>query len=59
MSVRQVPERLHPVVSMAADQLHAARETWNERSADDVRIRLGGTFLGGLLLGKVVKRVGR
>lgn len=59
MSVQELRERLDPLVSTAGEQLRGARRTWDEMSAEDLRVRLGGALVGGLLLGKVVKRVGR
>lgn len=59
MSVQELRERLEAVVGVAGEQLRGARELWDEVSAEDLRIRLGGAVVGGLLVGRVVRRLAR
>jgi len=59
VSVQELRERLEAVVGVAREQLRGARELWDEVSAEDLRIRLGGAVVGGLLVGRVVRRLAR
>lgn len=59
MSLDEVRERVEPLLAVAGEQLGAARQQWDEASADDLRVRLAGSLVGGLVLGRVVKRVAR
>lgn len=59
MSLEEVRERLEPLLAVAGAQLATARQMWAEASAEDLRVRMAGNLVGGLVLGRVVKRVAR
>jgi len=59
MSAIEVRDRLAHLVNVVGARLRVAPETWDTLAAADLRVRLGGSFVGGLVLAKVVRGVVR
>jgi hypothetical protein len=63
VTLRDVRSQLEHFAAGARDQAEplvaGAREQWQAAVENDLRLRIGSAFAGGLILGRVVRRLGR